>query len=91
MKIPYHKYKYTEPMVSLTWHAAKRDGVAMAFFVCQCGRRAPLTENHSIDDVGNVTPSVWCHPDDGGCGFHESGVVLERYVDFNRMVSLLHG
>ncbi len=78
--IPYHPYRYDEPTVLLTWYRAKLDGAPTIYLVCKCGRRPPLSPSHNIADDGKVTPSVWCHPDDGGCGYHEM-ITLEGYSD----------
>lgn len=79
LPIPHHQYRHDEPTVPLTWYRAKLDGVPTVYLVCKCGRRPPLSTSHDIADDGTVTPSVWCHPDDGGCSFHEM-IKLEGYA-----------
>ena len=53
------------------------DGQVTARLCCpKCHYQAVL--DHEIDAEGRVTPSVEC-PD--GCGYHETGVVLEGWAD----------
>ena len=65
MKIPYHKFKFDEPIVPLTWYRAKVGGAFHVFLVCKCGARASLTENHQISKDGAVSSSVHHYEADG--------------------------
>ena len=68
-EIPHAHYDRENP-VKPSWYHAKLDGEPAVFIVCECGRKAPLTPTHEVAPDGVVHPSVHCHPDDGGCGFH---------------------
>lgn len=62
----------------LTWRFIIRDNRRVVQITCLCGKFGTL-EDHTVD-AGYVSPSVWCHKDGGGCGFH-AHITLEGYSD----------
>lgn len=59
-------------MITTSLHFVRVDGKSTARLGCPgCGLTA-LLDDHEIDHVGNVTPSVDCP----SCDYHETGVLL---------------
>lgn len=57
---------------SVGWWPALRDGVRVVHLVCGgCGRHAGTLDDHTIDEAGNVSPSILCPA--AGCGWHVYG------------------